>query len=39
MVEFATSHLDNREAALDPACGDEAFLQPMLAACFKQVAA
>lgn len=37
MVEFAISFLDNCEAALDPACGDGAFLQPMLAAGFKRV--
>lgn len=37
MVEFATSFLDNRVAALDPACGNGVFLQPMLSAGFSQV--
>lgn len=37
MVRFATSFLDHREAALDPACGDGVFLKPMLRASFKRV--
>lgn len=37
MVEFANSFLESREAALDPACGDGVFLQPMLALGFKRV--
>jgi len=37
MVKFATSFLDRREAALDPACGNGVFLKPMLEAGFRQV--
>ncbi len=37
MVEFGASFTESREAALDPACGDGAFLQPLLAAGFRRV--